>query len=141
MRKLAIGYALVVAAGLAACSGSASVLEIPVGACLNAEDIRGPQVSEVPVVDCTEEHTAEAYYSHTMPPGPFPGQEAVVAEAEATCLGQFEGFVGLPYEQSTLTMQFLHPIESSWGKDNGREILCIVESSVPVTGTLAGSAR
>lgn len=141
MRKLVAGGVLVMAAAVSACGGEPSVLTIPVGSCMSADDLRGPEVSSVPLVDCGEEHTAEAYHSQLMPPGPFPGLDAIKAEAEAVCLSQFEPFVGLPYEQSTLTMQYLHPIESSWTKDNGREILCIVESSEPVTGSLAGSAR
>ena len=141
MRKLLASGVLVMAAGLAACGGNQSVLQIPVGSCLNADDLRGPEVSHVELVDCAEEHTAEAYHSQMMPPGPFPGVDAVKAEAEAACLANFEVFVGLPYEQSSLTMQFLHPIETSWEKDNGREILCIVQSAEPVTASLAGSAK
>lgn len=141
MRKLVAGGVLVLAAGLAACGGEQSVLSIPVGSCMNADDLRGPEVSEVPLVDCNEEHTAEAYHSLLMPPGVFPGLEAVKTTAEAGCLAEFQAFVGVPYEQSTLTMQYLHPIESSWTKENGREILCLVESQEPVTGSLAGSAR
>src|SRR3712207_7285342 len=38
---------------------------------------RSGDVLEVPLVDCDEPHTAEAYTSERLPDGPYPGLDAV----------------------------------------------------------------
>lgn len=113
---------------------------IKVGDCLNDASV-SEEVSSVPVIDCSEPHDSEAYASIMMPDGDFPGEEAVTAAAEEGCLAEFEGYVGIPYEDSSFEVSFYFPTEGSWG-DGDREILCTVyDPSGQTTGSAQGSNK
>jgi hypothetical protein len=116
------------------------VFTIKVGDCLNDGGATG-EVSEVPVVDCAEAHDSEAYASIIMDDGAFPGDTAVEDQAVSECTTEFDSFVGLDYQSSTLDFAYYYPTEASWGNGD-REILCrIVDPAGKVTGSLAGAAR
>ena len=74
--------------------------------------------------------------------GEYPGEEAVKADADATCIPEFANFIGLAYEESVLDYWPLYPTEGSWASGD-REVLCIAwdPSGAKLTGTLAGAAR
>ena len=68
--------------------------------------------------------------------------DAIIADADATCIPEFATFVGLAYEESALDYWPMYPTAGSW--ENGdREVLCIAwdPSGAKLTGTLAGAAR
>ena len=113
---------------------------IKVGDCLNDAEV-AEEVSSVPVVDCSEPHDSEAYASIMMPDGDFPGGEAVTAAAEEGCLAEFEGYVGIAYEESAFEVSFYFPTEGSWSGGD-REILCTVyDPNGQTTGSAQGSAK
>jgi hypothetical protein len=113
---------------------------IKVGDCLNDAEVE-EEVSSVPVVDCSEPHDSEAYASIMMPDGDFPGGDAVTAAAEEGCLAEFEGYVGIAYEESAYEVSFYFPTEASWGGGD-REILCTVyDPSGKTSGSAKGSAK
>ena len=119
---------------------STDVFTIKVGDCLNDGGTEG-EVSEVPVVDCAEPHDSEAYASILMDDGDFPGDSAVEDQAISDCTSEFNSFVGLDYQESTLDFAYYYPTEQSWANGD-REILClIVDPAGQVTGSLAGAAR
>ena len=117
---------------------------LSVGDCLNDASETG-DVSAVPVVDCEKPHDSEIYASIIMHDAEYPGLEATIAAADTACLGEFEGFVGIPFADSIYTYATLYPTESSW--DGGdREILCRIalmrDGAVEkVSGTLRGHAK
>lgn len=119
----------------------ADVFSIKVGDCLEDASFSG-EVMDVPIVPCSEPHDAEAYLSSLLPDGDFPGDEAVQAEADEACAGAaFEEFVGLPFEESTLSYTYLSPTEASWAAAD-REILCMVLDPAGKTeGSLEGSKK
>ena len=113
---------------------------IKVGDCLNDAEV-AEEVSSVPVVDCSEPHDSEAYASIMMPDGDFPGGDAVTAAAEEGCLAEFQGYVGIAYEDSSFEVSFYFPTEGSWSGGD-REILCTVyDPSGKTTGSAKGSAK
>jgi hypothetical protein len=122
---------------------NADVFAIRVGDCLNTADLdTTSEVSDVPVVPCSEPHDDEVYYAYTLADGEFPGEDAIIADADATCIPEFATFVGLAYEESALDYWPMYPTAGSW--ENGdREVLCIAwdPSGAKLTGTLAGAAR
>ena len=70
---------------------------------------------------------------------PDAGQMQSIVDEQ--CLGAFEGFVGLPYEQFALEVTWLEPTAESWDAGD-RELLCIVaDPAGGVTGSLEGAAR
>ena len=89
----------------------------------------------------TDMAISEAYSSIQVPDGDYPGEDAILAQAEQDCLAAFNTFAGINYDQSTLSFSYYYPTAGSW--DNGdREILCLIyEFDVKTTGSLAGAAR
>lgn len=119
---------------------STDIFTVSVGDCVNAGNSTG-EVSEVPVVACSEPHDSEAYASVLMEDGEFPGDEAVSQRAGDECTAAFAGFVGLDFAASELDFAFYYPTESSWAQGD-REILClVVDPAGRSTGSLAGVAR
>jgi hypothetical protein len=74
--------------------------------------------------------------------GDFPGEVAVQEASREACLGDtFEGFVGLPYDDSEILANFLYPTEESW-EQGDREVVCLAfEDGIATTGTLEGANR
>ncbi|MFM9877537.1 MAG: septum formation family protein [Rhodoglobus sp.] len=113
---------------------------IAVGDCLNDGNVEG-EVSTVVVIDCAKPHDSEAYASIQVDDGDYPGEQAILDQAEADCLTNFNSFAGINYDQSTLSFSYYYPTEGSWGNGD-REILCLIlDPAGKTTGTLADSAR
>lgn len=140
----AISLVAVAGLALAGCSllGSEdSVFNLEVGDCLNVSNL-SEEITEVPTVDCAEEHEAEIYTTAQLPDGDFPTDEALDGEIMDVCLGEFDAFVGMPYEESQLDFNVIYPSTESWA-DGDRELICYLyelDGSM-VTGTLEGAAR
>ena len=118
------------------------VFDITVGDCLPAEEtgVEG-EISTVLTVPCSEPHSGEAYASGNMPDGSYPGDTEVQNFAEDFCSTEFDSFVGIPLEQSTLSYSYYFPTPESWAAGD-REILCVVyDPAGDVTGSLQGAAR
>ena len=151
----AVGGASIALAGCSLLGGGAGVVEgegeqtdvftIKVGDCLNDGGAEG-EVTSVPTISCDEPHDSEAYLSHMVPDGEFPGQEAVFEEAEAACLAEFESYVGNVYEESMVGFSYFYPTESSWATGD-REVLCLLRefdeagNEIQTTGSLKGSGK
>lgn len=120
--------------------GDLDVFTLALGDCFN--DTAETQVSELPVVPCSDPHDNEVYYEHEMPDGEYPGDEAISAAAEENCAAQFEPFVGIAYDASVFEYNYLTPTTGSWEDYGDRLIQCIVyDPSAQVQGTLQGAAR
>ncbi len=113
---------------------------IAVGDCLNDGNLDG-EVTTVPTIDCAQPHDSEAYASILIEDGPYPGEDAILAQADADCQTAFNDFAGINYDQSALDFSYYYPTEGSWGSGD-REILCLIyEFDVKTTGSLSGAAR
>jgi Septum formation len=115
--------------------------DLEVGDCL-AESSEA-ETFTVTTVPCSEPHSHEVFASVDLPEGDgeFPGYQAIDAEAEQLCIAQFEGFVGLPYEQSELKIRFMTPSEQSWLAGD-RVVYCAVyDTAGEVSGSLRGAER
>ena len=113
---------------------------IAVGDSLNDGNLDG-EVTSVPTIACDQPHDSEAYASIIVDDGAYPGEDAILAQADEDCKAQFNTFAGIDYDQSALDFSYYYPTAGSW--DNGdREILCLIyEYQVKTTGSLAGAAR
>lgn len=120
--------------------GDIDVFTVKVGDCFNDQD--GTEITDIPVVPCSEPHDNEVYYEFAMSEGDFPGDETITAEAETTCADAFADFVGIAYDESALYLTYLTPTEDGWNRLDDRKVQCVVyESEVMVTGTLEGAGR
>jgi len=119
---------------------STDVFTLQVGDCLN-DATATETVDTVPTVPCSEPHDSEIYASTIMSGDAYPGQDAVIAEADAACLDAFAGFVGTSYADSLYYYSYYFPTEGSWNNGD-REILCtIYDEAGKVTGSLQNIGR
>lgn len=121
---------------LAACN---QVATAEVGACTNTSDLQG-EITDIPTVDCSEEHDAQVIGKFDLDDGDFPGEDAIATAAEEGCREQFESFIGISYDESSLLMNFIGPNQSTWEQANDREVICFAISESPATGSWEGAA-
>jgi hypothetical protein len=122
--------------------GDESVFSMEVGLCFDDEADAADEVSSVPDVPCDEPHDNEVFALIQYTGETFPGADAMQAEAVDLCIGEFEGYVGLAYEESELEVFPLVPTQASW--DGGdREIVCALYALdlSQLTGSMKGAAR
>lgn len=123
-KLVAMSLILVVAS---ACSGNVFSLEVgncydsPEGIDLTSEE--SADVSDVGIVECSEEHYFEVYHLFDIDGDEYPGEDATGVTAEEGCYDAFAGYVGNSYEESTLDISFLFPTSDSW-KGGDREATC-----------------
>ena len=139
----------VVAAG--ACgAGEADVQAEPadpfameIGDCFNDTDMGVNEVTEVPGLPCSSPHDNEVYALFDLPPGDFPGDEQVDAQASMGCYERFEGAIGRSYEDSEIDYIAMYPTEDSCTRIDDRDVVCIAfhMEYEKLTGTVLGSGR
>ena len=141
-----MGVALVVA--ITACSdddepSAIGVGNDVVGTCLDFSDTTGEEFSSLPEVACEEPHTHEIFAVEKTGAETYPGFEALEAEAQALCLGEFEDYVGINPFDSELFVSWLLPTLTSWDRENDREIICVIgeDNGAPMVGSVRGVAR
>ncbi len=135
-----VATVLALAALLGSCtSDQDDPFQLKVGDCL-PEGSTGV-VSKVKTVPCEEPHVGEIYDSVKVAQSEkFPGDAELTRQAGA-CEKSFEEFIGKPYAESTLKINYFHPTTESWERGD-REILCIVENPAgTVVGSLKGTGR
>lgn len=100
------------------------VFTLKVGDCLG--DVALDEISSVTELSCDAPHIYEIYHAFDIAGDEYPGDDEVVAEAQEVCLDEFEGFVGIDYNDSELEISYLFPTSNSWTLGNDREVLCMV---------------
>lgn len=119
---------------------STNVFTLQVGDCLN-DATASETVETIPTVPCSEPHDSEIYASIIMSGDTYPGQDAVIAEANEACLDAFAGFVGIAYADSQYFYSYYFPTEGSWSNGD-REILCtLYDETGQITGSLENIGR
>jgi hypothetical protein len=97
-------------------------------------------LSAVSAVPCSAPHAFEVY--HELAVGKmtdeWPGDAALSALAEASCIDAFEPFVGASYEASRLDFGFFFPSPDSW-RALDRDALCYLVD--PMDAEVVGSLR
>lgn len=121
-------------------ASDADAFSIRVGDCLESMDWGAEGFTTVPVIPCAEEHESEVYAAVDLPDGDYPGDESVATQADEYCYGEFQGFVGVAWEDSAYDYGYLSPSPESW-EQGDREVLCmIMDPNGLTTGSLAGAA-
>ncbi|MCB2223546.1 MAG: septum formation family protein [Actinobacteria bacterium] len=122
-------------------TGDLSVNSAAVGDCWNDTDesLAGSEVVSIPEVPCSEPHDNEVFSVVTLGiDGVYPGTFALQSASVTRCLGDFEGYVGVPYRESPLDIYPLFPTTTSW-LDGDREVICSL--FMLDTSTMTGSQR
>jgi len=115
------------------------VFLLTVGDCFNDPNV--DEIFDVPIVDCSEPHDYEVFGEFDLEGDAFPGEDALFAQADEGCLAAFQPYIGVPFEQSTLSFSYYVPTEQSWISGD-RLVSCLVyDEAGQTTGSLAGAAR
>ena len=154
LTRALIGAAIAIAAvSLSGCSlitgalqGEDDVFSLKAGDCMNDYGDE-EEVATVPTVDCAKPHDYEIYSVATIDGDEYPGATDVDTQADALCVGEFEGFVGLSFDESIYYYSYLSPSEESWASGD-REVICTIAKYdedtaeiIQVTGSLEGVAE
>lgn len=113
------------------------------GTCLDVPLDQGPQIQQLPVVACGEQHSHEIYSVPLVEDDVYPGFEALESFAQAACLRDFEVYVGISAFDSELFYSWIVPTLTSWDEEDDREVLCVagMRNGAPLIGTVRNSER
>ena len=101
----------------------------------------GTTFSEIVAIPCDQPHDLEAYASTKLPDGDFPGRSAIGDKVDEFCDPKFLEFVGIAYNDSSLSSVPFTPTSESWSGGD-REIVCLVgQEKTKTTGTLKASNK
>ena len=117
-------------------SQAVPITDLKVGDCLSEVDDGDRAVYDVRVVDCGSAHSYEVF--HKGEPRAYPAQDDWTETIGDLCTGPFEGYVGLPPDQSRYTVSAFTPQKSTWDNDL-RTVTCIALPDDDTTTT--GSAK
>ena len=152
-RTALIGAAALAALALAGCGSAGSTIgsmvsgnddpfSIEIGDCINEALLSGggEETDSIPVVPCDEAHDSEVYAAFDVDYDAFPGVEQLQEDGSEYCLSEFEGFIGVPYDESAIYFSSYYPTEGSWDSLGDREILCVAYlDGEQSTGSLEGA--
>lgn len=107
-------------------------VDFSVGNCLESVDGDGTSFTHLP---CADPHAAEVVYTYEPSGGAYPGEDAIVEEANDTCLDEVSLTVPVGVDTSNLTYDFWYPDATAW--DSGdRSVACVlVGDGVDLTGS------
>jgi hypothetical protein len=92
--------------------------------------------------DCSEPHDYEVYSEFEVPDTPdgsYPGDDRMSYAADEGCLDAFEGFVGVPWDESSYDFAWVAPDEVTWTEYDDRLVQCLaVDPDGEHTGSLEG---
>lgn len=92
------------------------------------------------VIDCTAPHYYEAYATQAVTTAPASDSDSEKA-ADDFCVAQFATFIGIPFNDSTLSYRPFYPTTTSWAQGD-KSMTCLVGSDQGgITGSLAGSQK
>jgi hypothetical protein len=138
MRRLT-GTLVVLVAMLGACSSvprdndgnltepiTMSVFDLEVGDCFDDPDDLA-EISEIDAMPCDLSHDNEVFtiLSHPLSGEDWPGRDPIEETAFATCVEQFDVFVGVAYADSRLAVAYFTPTEDGWDAGDD-EVVCFL---------------
>lgn len=118
-------------------SGGDAYRPLAVGECVNDDQVEMYMEGvEYSLTSCDTPHDNEVFYIHEFAEGPYPGEDALVAEMNNACLSVFEGYVGRDYETSSLNFSGPWPGQELWESgDRTAECLLYDVDFAPLTGS------
>ncbi|MGC5629166.1 septum formation family protein [Georgenia sp. Z1344] len=87
------------------------------------------------IISCDEEHDLEVFYTDNIDGDEYPGEDVVSEEGQALCEENFEAYVGTDYASSEYLLNGQFPSEATWTQAGDTEVICLLESPEPTTGS------
>ncbi|HET9657503.1 MAG TPA: DUF4190 domain-containing protein, partial [Kineosporiaceae bacterium] len=122
-------------AGKVTQGGTQGVQSVRVGDCL--KDLgNATLVTSVKTVPCTEPHSAQVMSEFRLADGAYPGEDAIVQQAESRCPDMIPTDLGPGVDLNALNVYYLYPQPDTWTR-NDRTVQCIlVSDKAPLTAPL-----
>jgi Septum formation len=128
-------------------AGEVGLDELQAGDCVDITEAStaSNQVATALRIACDQPHQFEIFHAGSLDPdpaAPYPGDDAVLAGADAMCLEAFPAYVGAAYVDSSLEIAHLRPDQAVWAAGD-RIVRCALQDRLlqPLVGTVQGSAR
>ena len=115
-----------------------SAFSMKVGQCVQLPT--GDNITDLETTDCSALHDAEVFHLTQVTEDERPSDSELEDIGGDACLAAFEGYVGIPFEESELDYTILYPSPGSW-EQGDREIICFIISGDGTDTQLAGSMR
>lgn len=119
-----------------------SAFHVKVGQCVQLPTEES--VTDLKTTDCSALHDAEIFYLSQVTEDERPSDAELEDIGGDACLAAFEGYVGIPYEESALDYTMFYPSPGSW-EQGDREIICFIISGegtdVQLSGSMKGSNK
>lgn len=119
-----------------------SAFSMKVGQCVQLPT--GDNITDLETTDCSALHDAEVFHLTQVTEDERPSDSELEDMGGDACLAAFEGYVGIPYEESELDYTMLYPSPGSW-EQGDREIICFIISGegtdVQLSGSMKGSNK
>lgn len=119
-----------------------SAFSMKVGQCVQLPT--GDNITDLETTDCSALHDAEVFHLTQVTEDERPSDSELEDMGGDACLAAFEGYVGIPYEESELDYTILYPSPGSW-EEGDREIICFIISGegtdVQLSGSMKGSNK
>ncbi|WP_154795895.1 septum formation family protein [Occultella kanbiaonis] len=114
-----------------------------VGDCMRASDLfavitEGDGLSGLPTIDCATEHEVQIVAIYEMTDDAYPGDTEIQTAALAECTTLFEGFVGIPAADSSLSVAPITPSADTWAT-GARTAYCVAVAPEPTTTSFEGA--
>ena len=115
-----------------------SAFSMKVGQCVQLPT--GENITDLETTDCSALHDAEVFHLTQVTEDERPSDSELEDMGGDACLAAFEGYVGIPSEESELDYTILYPSPGSW-EEGDREIICFIISGDGTDAQLSGSMR
>ena len=113
--------------------------ETPPGPCIDLEAESG-LLADWTEASCDGPRNAEITYSAAFNDGPYPGDQYLADQATITCRDAFEGYVGIPPDQSRYGFSWIVPTEETWANGSRHGICLVIPGDGGVlTGVIKGA--
>lgn len=128
-----------------------SAFDVQVGQCFTPPDTFKAELSTLRALPCDIEHTLESYalvaYSTSEdgepdPDQQYPGSDVLMTFADSSCAQRYEGYIGVPYTDSSLYFTYLLPSVRGWETEGDRYIACFITTTgEKLTSSVKNSKR
>ena len=115
-----------------------SAFSMKVGQCVQLPT--GDNITDLETTDCSALHDAEVFHLTQVTEDERPSDSELEDMGGDACLAAFEGYVGIPYEESELDYTILYPSPGSW-EQGDREIICFIISGEATATQLYASKK
>lgn len=100
------------------------IFNLKVGDCKQSDT--DAEVQATDVVPCDQPHDEEVYFEFELEGDELPDAETIETAVFDNCIPEFEKYVGISWEESTLDVRWLEPSAETWEQLDDRIVQCII---------------